>query len=284
MIWAPMLRTGGSLDTRSLAGLTCRLSLNIGRESGTLMPSDWSASGARLLLPVPVTFSNEPFGTEGEQEKLLGPREKWRRLTVNGDATFVGSRGLEHVAVNDGAWSVTPSGHESGELLVRFYLDFPDGAVRNDVKLPAGRVFFASGAWSEAELFEAREKAAELEDQVAELNQAFKEKATFLKNGTALERAKALRAGTAIYDKLAFRQKSLNDIMSSIPSSKDAIEVPNSMLHLNKLGGLSIKTRGPARRFFAREYHVIGTFSFNDLVSDHLQIEHEIKQLSRSIA
>mmetsp|Transcript_103836 Transcript_103836/g.180398 ORF Transcript_103836/g.180398 Transcript_103836/m.180398 type:complete len:414 (+) Transcript_103836:62-1303(+) len=287
MIWASAfseLKTEDSRDTASPAGLTCRLSLNVGRESGTFMPAEWSASGARLFLPVSVTFSQEPVGNEVDRERLLGPREKWHRLVVNGDATFVSSRGLEHVAVNDGAWSVTPSGHESGELLVRFYLDFPNGAVRNDVKLPAGRVFFSSGAWPQAELSAAREKVAAMEEQVAALRKEFEEKATFLKNGSALQRAKALRTGTAIYDQLVLREESLEYMKSGLPNSKGAMEVPNSMLHLNKDGGLSIKRRGPARRLFAEEYHVIGTFSFNDLVSSHPQIEHETKQLSASTA
>ena len=47
-----------------LNDFTCRVTLNVGREKGTWMPDDWAASGARLSLPVDVTFSDEPIDNE----------------------------------------------------------------------------------------------------------------------------------------------------------------------------------------------------------------------------
>ena len=47
-----------------------KLSLSIGRETGTWMPEEWAASGARLLLPIVVEFDSEPY--PGEPEALVG--------------------------------------------------------------------------------------------------------------------------------------------------------------------------------------------------------------------
>ena len=47
-----------------------KLSLSIGRETGTWMPEEWAASGARLLLPITVEFDSEPY--PGEPEALVG--------------------------------------------------------------------------------------------------------------------------------------------------------------------------------------------------------------------
>ena len=45
-------------DGADLSGLSCGVTLSIGREQGTWMPQDWGASGARLSLPLNVLRTN----------------------------------------------------------------------------------------------------------------------------------------------------------------------------------------------------------------------------------
>ena len=47
------------------------------------------------------------------------------------------------VACDGGGWWAAPTGRP-GEQSLRFFLDFPQGAERNDVSIPPGRVFFSS--------------------------------------------------------------------------------------------------------------------------------------------
>lgn len=131
-----------------LSGLTCTATLNLGREPGTWMPQEWAASGARLSLPLELRFSDEPVDLGFPGEEVFGGRAA-RRLVCEG-GSFVGPQGEVKVAAAGGAWAVEPSGQE-GEGRARFFLDFPDGAARNDVSLPAGRVYFSCACWESAE-------------------------------------------------------------------------------------------------------------------------------------
>ena len=121
-----------------------QITLNIGREPGTWMPDGWAASGARLSFPVDVEFSAE----QATQfvEPLLGEAAGTNRLRVLRPGSFVGAAGEVSVATANGAWRETPTG-AGGEAQLRFFLDFPQEATRNDVTLPAGRLFFTTGCW-----------------------------------------------------------------------------------------------------------------------------------------
>jgi len=145
----------------SLAGLDCSVKMNVGREPGTAMPKEWAASGARLPLPLTVRFSDEPLDLGFPGEQLLGGR-KARRLECKG-GSFVGFEGKVVVAAEGGAWSVLPS-PQPGKSILRFFIDFPQGAARNDVSIPAGRVFFSCSVWDS----EKRRAAAGAEDEVVE--------------------------------------------------------------------------------------------------------------------
>ena len=58
------------------------------------------------------------------------------------------------VAVDGGAWTATPTALP-GVSSVRFYLSFPESSRRNDVTLPAGRVFFSSSCFEGADALDA---------------------------------------------------------------------------------------------------------------------------------
>ena len=134
---------GGGSDTIALDGITCDVTLNVGREQGTWMPKEWGESGARLSFPLPIFFSDETIDLGFPGEEALGGRYA-RRLQC-ADGRFIGPKGTTVVRVDGGAWTATAIPGTSGQFKLRFFLDFPDGAERNDVSIPSGRVFF-SGA------------------------------------------------------------------------------------------------------------------------------------------
>ena len=109
-----------------------------------------------MSLPLYVTFSDEPV--ECAEPNFLQNRDvklpttgssSTSRLHCSG-GSFVSSQGEVVVKSEGGAWSAQPTG-QCGEHLLRFYLDFPEGAARNDVSLPAGRLYFSSACWDKDE-------------------------------------------------------------------------------------------------------------------------------------
>ena len=61
--------------------------------------------------------------------------------------SFVGVSGLEYIRVNAGAYGCQIQDRDSEQYALRWYLDFPNGATRNDVELPPGRVYFLGRCW-----------------------------------------------------------------------------------------------------------------------------------------
>lgn len=135
----------------SLNEMECTLTLDIGRLPGTWMPPDWAASGARLSLPVSVRFTDEVVDLGFPGEETLNPSggRYAKKLYCEG-GSFVGANGITNVRASGGAWNAEPSG-VPGASSLNFFIDFAEGAVRNDVTLPAGRVFFSGACWDSEE-------------------------------------------------------------------------------------------------------------------------------------
>ena len=111
------------------------------------MDKNWGNSGARLLLPINLRFTNEEIDLGFPGEESLGGRYV-KRLDVlndNNKVSFVGPQGEVQVEVTNGGWATLPS--NGGETRLRFFLDFPKGAIRNDVSIPSGRVYFSTACF-----------------------------------------------------------------------------------------------------------------------------------------
>ena len=158
---AEQARGRQALEAPTLEGLTAVLRLDIGREPGTWMPSEWGASGARLSLPITVNFTDETVDLGfGGEENLNGRFAKRVRCIEPG--RFISAElGERVVDVREGAWVATPS-KVGGVGKVRFFLEIPHSVTRNDVTLPSGRIFF-SGALLGAEA-DPRTRIAEISD------------------------------------------------------------------------------------------------------------------------
>ena len=127
------------------------------------MPKDWASSGARLpILGLDVEFQDEPCmrvaQVLGDDESInpmkidiftaarpiLGERRDIYSLRVLQPGSFTGSSGAIQVpAMTEGAWAQVTTGKQ-GEYRLRFMIDFPEGARRNDVELPVGRLVFTT--------------------------------------------------------------------------------------------------------------------------------------------
>ena len=153
-------------------GLSARLSLNIGREAGTLMPKKWATSGARLLLrDIDVSFSKESPRTRTLLPGLNGPRPGYSsgsralRIGGSGGATLMDTRGASHIPLHDGAWEIVMRPNAlAGQLVLS--LDAPEGAERRDAdetdpRVPtAAQVYLTLPVWEDAHLKQLQEKLA----------------------------------------------------------------------------------------------------------------------------
>ena len=139
---------GGRNPAASLSGVRCGITLSVGREPGTWMDKDWAASGARLMLPLTLQFTDEDMDLGIPGEQALGGRFCQRVTCEGGGGSFVGPKGTVDVPVEGGGWTTSRTSRR-GESRIRFFLDFPEGASRNDVDIPKGRVFFSSACFDD---------------------------------------------------------------------------------------------------------------------------------------
>ena len=239
-----------------------RLSLNVGRERGTWMPEDWAKSGARLLLPVEAEFTAEQFLEE--PEPLVG--RTCFVVKPLGDATFVGAGGTVRVPVRRGAWSVTPPEAGKRPALLRFWLDFPEECARNDVVLPAGRVFFNAPVWQQPELERGETEAAraraaleaagaDLEAHVAEHGQDVSPLKVFCfrKRVTLVEAVQ--RAARRV------------DLVAQLTPDEDVVPTPGPWPGVAAdsslaVGGGGLVVKRPGRIGVGVEYHILGKCTF----------------------
>lgn len=264
-----LLSLGLSLGDR-LSGSAWRLRLNVGREPGSAMPPEWANSGARLAFSVDVRFSDER-SQSAAAEPLIGPLDGTRNLQPLSDtASFVGTNGEVTVPIGAGAWRATQiDGPSTAEL--RCYLDFPEGAVRNEVELPAGRIFFTGAVvWDEKALLKAEAEAASLSQDL----DALKAEALALadeasdSSSSPIAKAAAVRKGVLVQDKQRLKKAQLADAFRSLPdregaqgsgTSTSSAALPGVVVGRAQRGCLSVKRRGGL--FGLREvYNIIGRY------------------------
>jgi len=93
-----------------------RIAMNIGREPGTGMPSEWGASGCRLPVVVQCDFK-------------VDNKNKKKVVLLDDKVRFTGPAGEVICPVKGGDWSL------SNEKDLAFTLEFPKEVVRRDVTL-----------------------------------------------------------------------------------------------------------------------------------------------------
>jgi hypothetical protein len=261
----------------TLNAFSCRVTLNIGREPGTWMPDDWAASGARMSLPLDVTFSDEPVectepnflqNRDVKLPSLPGEGSSTSRLQCSG-GSFVGAQGEVVVKADGGAWSAQPTG-QCGEHLLRFYLDFPEGAARNDVSLPAGRVYFSSACWDKEERAEAEAEVDLLKKEIEGIIDTKEAAADYAKakgedggDGLSfLESANAFRKAKQRSDKANPLVERYKGMVGSLPNEV----VSAGQVDLLTKGGIQIKGNGAKNLWGALGdvFLILGRFTISE--------------------
>lgn len=248
-----------AFDTQLVANTNHKLLLSVGRVPGTAMPPEWASSGARLAFAVDVSFKQEYSQSKTGEERLLGPSQT-RIIEPVTQPTFVSVSGEETVKVLVGAWSTISASERSGRAFLRFFLDFPEGAQRNDVILPSERVYFGSCCWVVGDELDrakqvariTKEKINALECELAAMREASKEK-------NAFQQATSIRPMVLLTEEKDFLQTRLAKEQRSLPKD-GVISAPNGVL-LQKEGTMYVKRWGGllGKR---EEYHIVGRFSF----------------------
>jgi hypothetical protein len=248
--------------TTPLAGWSCKLSLNIGREAGTWMPAEWAASGARLVLPFQVMFEEGQLEQVGSNERLLGgPDAPRRRLTPLTDPKFVdGTMGERTVRVaKTAAWCETPLG-ESGERALRFFVDFKDSATRQDVTFDAERVFCTTGYWPAGVLDATRARYDAVAAAIGEQQRRIDAHQDEVSRANPLQKALLVRKSVLLFDELSALNRRLNEAAQGMPDECGSIEGPGGAI-MAKAGSLCVKRSG--KLGIGEEYHILGTFTLS---------------------
>ena len=214
-----------------------KLRLDVGLQPNSSLPKrrpGWGKSGARLGVDVHVDFTSLPSTVResfvGGGGKGLSLWQEQRESTIfkldvvgsSGDddesqrprSTFVSERGIETVVFESGGWCLQRT-DERGESdasvsqqlqpdsWLRFWLDCPSGAKRNDAEIfPDSRIFFTVGVWENKDdavqrmSEEYRHVSMELEDLV---------------DRTAEERSKVATRSNSKFDDLVCFQRMAED-------------------------------------------------------------------------
>lgn len=126
-----------------------KFTVDFGRESSTELSKEWGASGARLVLPVPVSVDSETIPSRhidpvvGSGAMGIEPMEC---------ATYINSRGKQTVDIDGGGWKIEmPQGGKGLASSLRICLDLRTKLERNDVLVSPDRLYLFAPCWREEE-------------------------------------------------------------------------------------------------------------------------------------
>ena len=261
-----------------LQNIQCELALSIGRIPGTAMPPEWAASGAKLGLTLELEFTNETANYEMSKERLLtagndntaSSSKLYTTVPLN-EPSFISSKGTEIVKVQPGAYSIQIQDLSSQQYALRFFVDFPEGAIRNDVELPAERVYFLSSCWNnenERVLNQAKERQGKLMEGVEEITRQLDRIEEESSNGSNLfQKAMKFRESVTLIEKRDKLKFQLEELEQTYPlEAARIIQGPNDIIFA-KEGVIAVKRLRGAMGT-REQYHWIGTFSITDFFED----------------
>mmetsp|Transcript_32348 Transcript_32348/g.65822 ORF Transcript_32348/g.65822 Transcript_32348/m.65822 type:complete len:303 (-) Transcript_32348:212-1120(-) len=257
-----------------LQDIQCELALSIGRIPGTAMPSEWAASGAKLGLTLELEFSNEPADYEMNKERLLkGDALMGSKLYTTyplNEPTFVSNKGTEIVKVLPGAYGCQIQQVQSQQYALRFFMDCPDGATRNDVELPAERIYFLSSCWNvedESVLTRAVKRQKEMEESIQQITQQLDIIEKEQQDNNLFQKALKFRESVDLVEKRGKLKVQLQELEQAYPlQSGSVMRGPNDIMFA-KEGVIAVKRLRGAMGT-REQYHWIGTFTYNEFFED----------------
>ena len=279
--------TGSSSSSSSNDGVLsriktaqCALQVSVGRVPGTAMPKEWAASGTSLVFNLEVEFDNELCAEyDMTKERLLITSSSSRTTVFNAAVplntpTFIATTGQQTIQVTAGAYGCELLNPQSQQYKLRFFLDFPEGAVRNDVELPAERVYFISSCWvinNKNNFNSAQQRYNELQQTLDEIQQDITQiQLESSRSKNIFGKVKALQQTAVLMDQKKKLEPQLYNLQQSYPlqdtTRQELVEGPNDLLFVKK-GMLAVKRyRGTLNT--QEQYHWIGTFSFQEFFED----------------
>ena len=262
-----------------LEGTQAELLVSVGRIPGTAMPPSWAESGARLAFPLEVEFTDETAEYAMTKENLLkgdalmGTR--LRTVEALNEPQFVSANGIQTIAVEDGAYGCSLQSVESRQFALRFFMDFPEGAKRNDVELPAERVYFLSSCWlspdDENALNRARKREEKLTQEIdlteARIDKINSQELESNPIGNVIQRAFNLRHLTVLVERKNKLTQQLEEIKETYPVDPNlVIHGPNNIIYA-KEGIIAVK-RLKGAMGTREQYWWIGTFTIKQFFED----------------
>lgn len=223
-------------------------------QSAWRMTLDIQSGGARLAVPLEITFSDEPVASGDFRWTVEEPTCCPARRLLASAGAFVGPKGEVSVEARPGGWLAEPP-DRCGRSALRFYIDFPDGAQRNGAALPPGRAFFRAACWDGAQLRQFEAEASAVRAELDALGAAAEASASL---GHA-ERAEAAVPS----ERRQLLEYQLEIIERSMPDERGVLPGPGD-LQMAAGGELSIKTDGVANMWglISSNFDTIGGFAF----------------------
>jgi len=269
-----------------LQDIQCELALSIGRIPGTAMPPEWAASGAKLGLTLELEFTSDTADYKMSKERLLlqgndntsSSSKLYTTIPLN-EPSFITTQGTQLVKVLPGAYGCQIQQVQSQQYALRFFVDFPDGAVRNDVELPPERIYFLSSCWNNGDndegnegssllLRRAVERQRKLEEGIEEITRQLdkiEEKQQQQQN--LFQKAMKFRESVDLVERRGKLKVQLEELEQIYPlDSGKVIRGPNNILFA-KEGVIAVKRLRGAMGT-REQYHWIGTFTFNEFFED----------------
>lgn len=265
-----------------------RIQVNIGREEGTWMPETWAASGARLSFPMDVMVTSDYIVEKDSEYDFMGGNSM--RLTVLEDPTFVSSQGEQFIGIREeGAWKMQMPKQRGAAATLRFWVDVEQaedlsqgvGAVRNDVALPAERIFFMSKCWREEDLKIAARKMKPFEIAAKEAQRRVDEQLSHETGDRRLDGTDPIETalGTISMAKLIKdrddRMRELREAENRLPRNAEKLRLgfwPGTDEKL-AIGEGTVAVR--KKKLFGDEFHILGKWQAIPIVQKQTQTEAE---------
>lgn len=233
-----------------------------------LAPSSGLEGFLEGVLPKPTRRADR------NERDLLGSPACWRKLKILGPASMMTlDRGKVEVPVKAGAYSIREetSNGSIGQMttkILRFYLDFPEGARKGDVSLPVGeRVYFATpiytaGSFGESQL---RRQQEELRAEFDTLSESL-QSSVYNRNEesgevTGLNPLEAMMNAGKI-QRLQRLRDEVRRAMAQLPPEETLSRAAGEAGERGVLvANDGICTRLAKESSFSREYHILGKWS-----------------------
>ena len=255
--------------TDPLVGTQWKVSLSIGREAGTWMPTEWGKSGKRINVSFVIEFAESKSYDRDDFLSGLSSGDARILRVVNGTATLGPSvlEGERKYAIKDGGWQIARGGGPMGTDLLRFFIDVGNERIAHsdgDVYLPTGRVYCSCGYFLSSSSVDAPSSSLStretlvgelktIEGQISKL----RKKKDSIRNPFDFDGIKISREIFRLRREAGIVQSKVNFAAITEPDRTLLRFTKDGSVGLTREGGVCCKkNKGPVV-----EYHILGRFS-----------------------